>query len=125
MFLEETPVIVSFHREYLKVFQGQLNSINRDIHSCFHQSWLNDILAATTKPSESLLLLLSITDVQRKKKNWCISLGGGCGGWNMDGKVIYRYNIAKILFKVSQKASLNLISIKPYEHFYIQRGELL
>lgn len=28
----------------------------------------------------------------------------------MDGKMIYRYNTASILFKVSQKASLNLKS---------------
>ena len=32
----------------------------------------------------------------------------------MDGKVIYRYNIAKVLFKVSQKASLSLISTSTF-----------
>lgn len=58
MFLKEvsTFITVSFHKEHLKVLQGQLNSINGDIQSCFHQSWLSDSLAAMTKPSESLLL---------------------------------------------------------------------
>ena len=32
----------------------------------------------------------------------------------MDGKMIYRYNTANILFKVSQKASLNLKSTSTF-----------
>lgn len=32
----------------------------------------------------------------------------------MDGKVIYRHNIAEVLFKVSQKASLSLISTSAF-----------